>query len=209
MFVYDPTVANGNLIASITDSLTSPTGDTTLAGITSYKKGTTAHVQIINQNINLQDESGVSWTIVADTTSADLVILTPGGKKIFLTQAGFWNALDPSSSVPETWHTMSGFLNSWAATGNTPRYQLLPDGNVQIDGAMDATNATASTFFTMPAAYRPVSTTKLWASGANGGVPAGQSPFTQVATSGSIAILGVTLPTAGAHVTISGIYTLT
>jgi hypothetical protein len=120
------------------------------------------------------------------------------------------NALDPSvPNTVETWHTMSGFLNSWAATGNTPRYRLLPDGNVQIDGAMDATAATAATFFTMPAAYRPVAPTKLWSSGANLGVPAGQSPFTQVASTGSIAVLGVTLPTAGAHVTISGIYTLT
>jgi hypothetical protein len=39
VFVYDPVVAKGDLIASITDALTSPTGDTTLQGITSYGGG--------------------------------------------------------------------------------------------------------------------------------------------------------------------------
>jgi len=158
VFVYDPTVATGNLIASITDSTTSPTGDTTLVGITSYKKGTSAHVQIINQDVNIQDEAGRSWTIAADGTSADLVILTPGGSKMFLAQAGYWVPLDPNSSVPETWHALTP-SGSWAnVTGEELECRLMPDNTVAVHGQLTiptGVTGVANTITVLGAKYRP------------------------------------------------------
>src|SRR5215469_2824733 len=118
----------------------------------------------------------LSFLSATNPTSSGTYLWANSGTPGALITSGRLNAVNPTTvGTPETWTTMSGFLNNWAATGNTPRYRLGVENRVYFDGALDATNATAATFLTMPAAYRPVSPTKLWAGGANAGVPAGQA----------------------------------
>jgi len=208
LLVYNGTPANGNLIASIAGAAgTDQFGNAYKAGITEYGAAS-SFVQLVNGALVLSDVGGQTWLINSSQSGLPRIELD-SDQSVFVNSSGFVVAAAPGTpSTPEIWHTMSGFSNSWAASGNTPRYRLLPDGNVQLDGAMDATSATAAAFFTMPAGYAPASPTKLWAGGANGGVIAGQAPFIQAASTGVLSIGGVTLPTVGAHVTISGIYTL-
>jgi hypothetical protein len=226
LFVYNTATPQLNaLLASIVSAAGSDgAGNATLAGGTFYHHNLVNGDYFIAVNFNASGTNGNS--IILETAVTEAGPWTTQGvigcdnagnmtfsatNAIVVGSPPFLSAADPAGTgtTPDTWHTMSGFTNSWAATANTPRYVLLPDGNVQIDGVMDATSATAGAFFTIPAAYRPTSPTKLWAGGANGGVIAGQAPFIQAASTGVLSIGGVTLPTAGAHVTISGIYTLT
>jgi hypothetical protein len=193
----------------------SPSGDTDQfghtfqAGITTYQAGTTAFAELLNQALVLQDSSSQKWTVAADVLGPSLQVATPASNALYITNAGFVNAALPGNSGSlESWHTMSGFSNSWAATGNTPRYRMGSENRVWFDGAIDATSATAGAFFTVPALYQPVAPTKLWAGGANGGVIAGQVPFVAVTSTGVASISGVTLPTAGAHISITGSYPL-
>jgi hypothetical protein len=150
------------------------------------------------------------------TSSARPSLSSPEGTLWFETDTnnlgiiinGAYNYIPTSPAATDSWHTMSSFLNGWAATTNTPRYKLSGRNTVILDGAIDATSSTAGTFFTMPTGYRPISPNKLYAAGANGGVIANNSPFISVANTGSIATGGITVGTSGVHVTISGEYPL-
>jgi len=227
LLVYKNALAAGNLIASISGAATG----TDTAGNTVFDGSTFLHFNTVNGNYfiaaNFNGLGTNGNTIVFETAASEAgpwttqgVIAVDNAGNLFFTgttaiQLGSPVITNPvsayapgSTTTAETWTAMSGFTNSWAATANTPRYRLMEDNMVQIDGVMDATSATAGAFFTIPAAYRPVAPTKLWASGANGGVIAGQAPFTQVASTGVMSVGGVTLPTAGAHITITGRYPL-
>jgi hypothetical protein len=63
VFVYDPSIAAGNLIASITDATTSPTGDTTEKGINSY--GTVSGITYAT-GLNQKGSSGFPGLSVID-----------------------------------------------------------------------------------------------------------------------------------------------
>ena len=202
LFVYSGTPANGTLVASVTAA------DGSDIFLNHFFKNFAIYTGNGNSDLfTALTQAGINWGTNQNG---------PGGTGHLKFNAPFGiqcdtiTTWDPTAGFPtvEAPHTMSGFLNGWVATTNTPRYWLDSDGMVVVDGAMDASAATAATFFTMPAAYRPVSPNKLWAAGANGGAIAGQAPFVQVASTGSIAVSGITLPTAGAHVAITGRYPL-
>lgn len=104
-------------------------------------------------------------------------------------------AANPSvANTNETWHTMSPLSNGWAAVaGNVAnQYRLVasPPHSVEIIGVLSAAAATTSTFFTLPAGYRPAHQ-QQFAVGANSGVTAGNSAFIQCATSGALTVIGV------------------
>jgi len=118
-------------------------------------------------------------------------------------------SLNTGGTAIETWTTMS-LLNGWAsAAGNTAaRYRLIPSpsNSVQIQGVLDSSAATAATFITLPAGYRP-SGSGGYAAGANGAVSANQAPQMRWASTGSLSIASFT-PTAGVSVWITGIIPL-
>lgn len=229
LFIYSPTRATNNLIYSdvAVAGVDDPRlGNTVLAGATSYSNqgGTYYALNMSGSGFPPRITWFVSGTDQTGTYSVmygffDAV--SAGVHGLQLNNAPFFEyggtyvqpviASDPAGAnagVAETWHAMSGFVNGWAATSTTPRYRLGVENRVWFDGVIDASAATGSTFFTIPAAYRPVSITKPWGGGANGGVIAGQSPFIQVTPGGACGALGLTLPTVGAHVTIAGSYPL-
>jgi hypothetical protein len=121
-------------------------------------------------------------------------------------------AAEPETSIftPETWHSM-GLLNGWAnAAGNvTAQYQYVvsPPDCVELIGTLNANAATAATFFTLPAGYRPVSQ-QQFACGATGGQVAGSTPFIQCDASGNLTVQHDTIGAADAYV-FHGLISLT
>jgi len=96
-----------------------------------------------------------------------------------------------NSSVAETWHSMT-LLNSWANVAGfaVAKYRLVasPPNSVEIIGAIDATAATAATFFTLPSGYIPADKQPVCAAGENLAVPAGRSPWIQCDASGNLSV---------------------
>jgi hypothetical protein len=109
----------------------------------------------------------------------------------FVFEAGwFARAAHPGTTdTAETWQAMT-LLNSWANVAGfaTARYRLTPLNQVEVIGALSAAAATASTFFTLPAAYRPATQQPVAAAGASASVPAGLAPWIRVDTSGNLTV---------------------
>jgi len=151
-------------------------------------------------------QAGINWGTNQNGSAGTghLKFLSPNGINSDTIQT--W---DPVAGYPtvESWHNITP-INGWAVV-NQPRYKLLNTKRVVLDGVLDGSAATAATMVTISAsAYHPVTPNKFWPAGANAGVIAGQSPFWDIATTGSIAIGGVTLGTAGMHITLNGEYPL-
>src|SRR5215472_11403697 len=229
LFVYDTAApAVNHLIYSIVPSAGQDiVGNTTLGGATSYStQGGTYYAINLSQSgfppritwyVSGTDQTGTYSVMYGlyDTSSAGVHGLSLNNVP-YVNPPGAWaaplvisqpGAADPS--VAETWHNMS-LLNGWAnAAGNTvARYRLIPspDNSVQIQGVLDSSAATASTFITLPAAYHP-SGAGGYAVGANGAVSANQAPQLRWASTGSLSIASFT-PTAGVAVWITGIIPL-
>jgi hypothetical protein len=91
---------------------------------------------------------------------------TPQGFFSSLVNPLNFTAYQPGSSyVPETWHAIS-LDAGWAATGGgyaAPRYRMLPDGNMQLNGAATAVAVngakTLNNTTPLPSAYRPANDT--------------------------------------------------
>jgi len=113
--------------------------------------------------------------------------------------AGLFSTNTAGTGV-EVWHSMS-LLNSWAnAAGNTAaRYRLVasPPNSVEIQGVIDATAATNSRFFTLPAGYVPTGVGG-YGCGANGSVSANQSPQVRWDASGNLSVGSFTVGAAAA-----------
>lgn len=55
------------------------------------------------------------------------------------------------------WHTMSVFLNGWAKTGGGPacRYRITAFNELEVQGEVNSSGASAAQFFQLPTGYRP------------------------------------------------------
>ena len=158
VFVYDPTVANGNLIASITDATTGPTGETTQQGITSYQKGTAGFTRLINHAVSFNDGSGTTWLIVSFLPGPRLAFEAPNGI-LFLDANGMLHASDPSNvnnNAPWVRPTPAGL---WAnITGAELEYMLMPDDTVSVHGQLTiptGVTGPSNTIATVGAPYVP------------------------------------------------------
>jgi hypothetical protein len=98
-------------------------------------------------------------------------------------------AYAPSTTTDETWHAMS-LLNSWAAGSAPnvqPKYRLTAFNEVEVIGTIAGGSATAATFFTLPAGYRPASQQMIPAQST--AATAGNY-FIQCGNSGSMSVQG-------------------
>ena len=238
VYIYDPAITLGDLIASITDATTGPEGETTIKGITSYvtfagDKLTVSLNGLLNGNpgLSVTDQTnpatspaGVGAHVggAGALSPGGLAFLTSGqgpvtdvaGSVVVQSQttSGVTNGtvalnggsttvtgkLTATSGTPsnlsvistDTWHAMT-LANGWANTaGNvTAQYRLLasPPNSVEIIGAILATGATSTTFFTLPAGYQPA-TQQAIPAGATGGQVAGTTPFVQCSTAGVLTL---------------------
>jgi len=98
----------------------------------------------------------------------------------------------PSVISTDTWNAMSPLLNSWAAiAGNvTNQYRLVasPPNTVEVIGTLDASSATSTKFFTLPAGYVPASQQGFPVGTFSGSAAADNVPFLQCDTSGNLTI---------------------
>ena len=96
--------------------------------------------------IGLWDDAGLTLYVVQSMTAVE-----PG------------TGTSPTNPAkPETWHTItldSGWTGA-ALSRAAPRYRLLPDGNIQLDGCASATAGSGAKTLNnsnpLPAAYRPL-----------------------------------------------------
>lgn len=179
-FFYSGTPANGNLIASITNSSgTDGFGNTYGIGFTAYHSGAQAvlaggqlslYSSSLSGGLQAQATSPnpgwLSFTSGTDNTLGDtaatvtlLSDLANSGQGAITWMGGDLVATNPSTGVnPETWHGMS-LLNSWTnnASFASAQYRKLssPPNSVEVIGHVAANSATLSTFAQLPAGYRP------------------------------------------------------
>lgn len=137
--------------------------------------------------------------IATDGTTADIsgFDLFPDASPLIITRLNNQLvACDPSTavgspSVPETWHLMTPLLNGWVTQAGLVvcKYRLVPSPakTVEIIGALTATAATSTTFFTLPANYRPLNV-QQFACVASAGVPAGTGPGINCDTAGNLSL---------------------
>lgn len=113
-------------------------------------------------------------------------------------------AMQPGTVAPETWHAMTPLLNGWTAAGAPnapPQYRFGIGNDVEIAGTLNGTAATAPTFFTLPAGYRPATRQAAIACGATGNVTAAHAPYIQLDTSGNLTVnQQAALPATGVFV---------
>lgn len=218
MFIYTGTPAFGNPpIMWMTNSTTDPFGNAliqkgigvqTAAGKWAILNGGSLFLGTIGQpfaNGALVDESstgvlellsGISAVIGDFNSSVQLLSNAANGGLGGLVQvlnaalsstAG--TASNPSVITTDTWHAMT-LLNSWANVAGfaTARYRMTPTNGVEVIAAISAAAATASTFFTLPAAYRPASQQPIGGAGASGNVPAGLAPWCRCDTAGNLTV---------------------
>lgn len=93
----------------------------------------------------------------------------------------------------ETWHAMTPLLNSWAAQAAPnvqPQYRKVasPPNSVEVIGSLNASAATAITFFTLPAGYRPASQQPFHVGTFNGAAAIDNVTFGFCDTSGNLTI---------------------
>jgi hypothetical protein len=201
VFVYPAgtTPGAGNpAVEAISNASKDPYGNTIQPGIMSQIPGG-AFVSLFQGEINFSGGA----TIEGVSGNGNL-LFTTGGEYGFLggpvvSTAG--TAASPSVISTDTWHGM-GLLNGWAnAAGNvTAQYRLVasPPNSVEVIGALAANAATAATFFTLPAGYRPASQQQV-ACGATGGQVAGSTPFAQCDAGGNLTVQHDTIGAADAY----------
>jgi hypothetical protein len=157
LLVYNGAPGFNKLIASIAGVAgTDPYGNAYQAGITSYN-GTANFISIadsvISFSIGAFIEQAGAFLNIGGTGAQGINIDLPFGEAI--------SAVQPGTSVTqETWHPMT-MINGWINTAGfvAAQYRLVasPPNSVEITGTISATAATAITFATLPAGYRPVS----------------------------------------------------
>ena len=194
-FFYSGAPAAGNLIASIASAAgTDVFGNVYNAGVQSYIPGLGAAGLAAGELI-LYQWTGAAWAsyggFVANGSRLDINNTNGGGIGIpsgpFTSTAG--TAASPTVITTDTWNAMA-LANAWANVAGfaTARYRMTPNKQVEIIGAINAAAASAVTFFTLPAAYRPASQQPICAAGANASVPAGLSPWIRCDTGGNLTV---------------------
>lgn len=174
-FFYSPSEGAGNLIASISaGSGTDQYGNAWLPGNVSYGPGNGgigyAASQLGSgvQSFYTAPAYGGPWTLQASIFADDTgLLLLQALNSIWLASpmSQPLQILEPgSSTTPETWHAIT-LDSGWSAVSgfDAPRYQLLPDGNLQLSGAATlassrTTAANLNSSHPLPSAYRPVNT---------------------------------------------------
>lgn len=107
--------------------------------------------------LGMQTASGTSGTysqFSVTTDAGDVMILLPD---LVLMTCQLVAQEPGSPGTSEAWHEAklaSGWENNGGAYAPM-RYRLLPDGNLQIDGLVKSTSASATTIFTLPTGYIP------------------------------------------------------
>ena len=156
-YTYDPSIAAENLLSSDTAvDGTSPTGDTTYAGLAAYGSagalvrllqgrivfdtGDTAYMTLSGTNLTIR---AVTESLLLDLPVQDIFALKPG-----------------TSATEDDWQSPApALLNSWAnnASFGSFNYRKVssPADSVEITGAISAAAATSATFFTLPSGYVP------------------------------------------------------
>lgn len=142
----------------------------------------TAHGFLIYFDANGSENVSAQWGFpgVSLPVVATLTATAPG------------TGTSPSNpAAAETYHAM-GLLNGWANVAGfaTAKYRKVasPPNSVEIIGAINAAAATAATFFTLPAGYRPANQQPVCSMGANAAIPAGLSPWIRCDASGNLAV---------------------
>ena len=142
--------------------------------------------------------------LVLETTSNNAnILIEPNGTGQVISSTIL--AFDPNSAGnAESWHTLT-LTNGW---GGTFRYRMLPDGTVEVQGAITSNSATSFTVGTMTSGYVPANTEYI-AAGANANVASGIAPFLQViASTGVVTMNGLhAFSTTGTFV-VGGTYPL-
>lgn len=216
VFIYFPTQAAGNLIVSESPAQgTDPKGNVFLAGITNYFNTGAGYLAVNTYQGKITFYTAATeagpWTARSSMTndpSNNLSLSSPNqvsllsslgaslgvGSNVFTVgnfvvgNGNFAYATNPSIGGQETWHTMTGFANSFAAGGETPRYMLKPDNTVRLAGSITAgaTNPAGTTFFTLPAGWRPANNALLSGPATGASLTVG-SGTVQALTSGALA----------------------
>lgn len=200
-FFYSGPPALGNLIASITPAAgTDALGNAYLAGDTSYQSGPTYFAEQSSQaSILFYNAPGAAgpWTQVGSITctggaSGMQLFSSPGGFTLgggaLISLAG--TAASPTLITTDSWNAMTPLANGWANVAGfaTARYRMTPLKGVEVIAAINAAAATSSTFFTLPAAYRPATQQPIGGAGASGSVPAGLAPWCRCDAGGNLTV---------------------
>jgi hypothetical protein len=114
-------------------------------------------------------------------------------------------AQNPNTGNPETWHPAT-VVNGWASS--SLKYKLLPTNAVHIVGDLDPAASTSTTFFTLPAGYRP-NTTQDFPVGFHNAVLANVGVFGRVSGgAGTLAAINSPVPSANGQIVINAILPL-
>jgi hypothetical protein len=120
-------------------------------------------------NKGAANESMTSWLIGPSSSYDDLRALvqlnssTANGATLANGVLALYSG-NTQLSAPVTWNentgqwvTMTSFLNGWTKTsgGPTCRYRLTAFNEVEVQGGINASGASASPFFQLPTGYRP------------------------------------------------------
>lgn len=139
-----------------------------------------------------QDANGTGW-IQVEGGNAGLALSAVAGITAVLPGTG---TSVTNAAQPETWHTATPLLNSWAGSGsgvNGLFYRLTPDNEVEL--IADILNATAtgnSVVYTLPAGYRPATAVNLQIGWNNPQASnAASAPWLNVSTGGAVQVTGI------------------
>jgi hypothetical protein len=146
--------------------------------------------------------------LVNSAGSSGLTLGTPVGPNVTLLSGAVGDitaGVPGAANTVETWHAMSPLLNSWAnqaAPVVQAQYRKVasPPNSVEVIGGLNAAAATAITFFTLPAGYRPASAQTFGAVGTfSGAVALNNVIFGQCDTAGNLSIQQRTASATGVN----------
>ena len=157
--------------------------------------GVQALVQLVSA---AADGSTLAGGVIYNLLSGVLTNFAHWNYEGFAVDAGSVTAVKPGTgtsdanpAVGESWHSMT-LANSWANVAGfaVAQYRKIgsPPNSVEIIGAINAAAATAATFFTLPAGYRPASNIPVCSMGENASLPAGLSPWIECTTGGVLSV---------------------
>lgn len=148
------TALNGGQVTWYTGSLA--TGWSVVATATSHAVAPQGLVILSAAEIALSLSGGGTAGLFLGTAVSPNIVNFTGNV------VGLNTGVPGSAGTQETWHPMTPLLNSWAAQAAPnvqPQYRAVaaPINCIEVIGSLNAAAATAITFFTLPAGYRPAS----------------------------------------------------
>ena len=170
VFFYSPSEGAGNLIISNAPAAgVDDFGNSYGAGLNvGHQSGAHAGIDLNGQIFlfNAADQqiyelSAMTGGLIAKDTSGNIQAVFSGGSAPF-GLIGPAVAFHPGTTNPETWQPITPLDAGWTAPALSraaPRYMLLPDGNLQLDGCASAAawagGKTLNSASPLPAAYQP------------------------------------------------------